>query len=128
MPSKKILRNAFSTITASNKLPVLCGGTGMYIHSLLQNHEYTAVPVNQALRQKLIDLTLADLQAILTTYPPALWQHADQSTHKRLIRAIEIAAYLNDTSAWMLNPGLVFEPLVIGLTSSSGIQKSKELG
>ena len=43
----------FGDVTARGRVPVLCGGTGMYIHSLLQSQKYTAVPVNESLREKL---------------------------------------------------------------------------
>ncbi|MEJ5961741.1 tRNA (adenosine(37)-N6)-dimethylallyltransferase MiaA [Pedobacter immunditicola] len=106
----------FESITARHKLPVLCGGTGMYIHSLLQNHEYTAIPVNETLREKLMPFELSGLQTILKEYPPHLWHHADQSTHKRLIRAIEIAEYLKHNKLETL-PKINFKPLIIGLKS-----------
>ncbi|MCY1514314.1 tRNA dimethylallyltransferase [compost metagenome] len=40
----------FTNLSRQQKLPILCGGTGMYIHSILQNHEFTAIPVNENLR------------------------------------------------------------------------------
>src|SRR6476661_2635846 len=45
---------AFDEINLKGKLPILCGGTGMYIHSLLQNSEFTVVPINILLRENLI--------------------------------------------------------------------------
>lgn len=114
---KEDFYQVFESLTAQHKLPVLCGGTGMYIHSLLQNHEYTAIPVNQALRQKLMSYEISGLQAILRAYPPSFWQHADQSTHKRLIRAIEIAEYLQHNRLES-SPKVNFEPLIIGLYSA----------
>ena len=113
---KEDFYQVFESITTQHKLPVLCGGTGMYIHSLLQHHEYTAIPVNETLRQKLMPYELSGLQAVLKAYPPSLWLHADQSTRKRLIRAIEIAEYLKHNRLDTL-PRIHFEPLIIGLTS-----------
>lgn len=113
---KEDFYEVFESLTVRHKLPVLCGGTGMYIHTLLQNYEYTAIPVSETLRQKLMPYELSALQAILKAYPPSLWLHADQSTHKRLIRAIEIAEYLKHNSLNPL-PRIDFEPLIIGLTS-----------
>jgi tRNA dimethylallyltransferase len=121
---KEDFYEVFESLTAQHKLPVLCGGTGMYIHSLLQNHEFTAIPVNQSLREKLITLDLSELQHILTAYPPSLWQHADQSTHKRLIRAIEIADYLKCQDLATI-PRVDFEPLVIGLYSAVESRRNK---
>jgi len=87
--------NAFQDITRRNKTPVLCGGTGMYIHSILQNQPYTAVPVNEELRLKLTELTKEDLIIELRNYPQKHTKNVDLSSKKRLIRAIEIADYLS---------------------------------
>jgi len=108
---------AFADITSRAKLPILCGGTGMYIHSLLQNHAYTAIPVNNFLRETLELKSKEQLQEQLLTFPLSVRQHADFSTHKRLIRAIEIAEYLsNHTLVDQQRPAL--NPFIIGLTSA----------
>jgi len=86
---------AFKEITRRNKTPILCGGTGMYIHSILQNQPNTAVPVNEELRLKLIELTKDDLLTELGNYPKEYTKNVDSSSKKRLIRAIEIAEYLS---------------------------------
>ena len=108
---------AFDDISSRGKLPVLCGGTGMYIHSLLQNHTYTAIPVDPSLREMLLLKSKEELQAQLLNFPVSVRQHADFSTHKRLIRAIEIAEYLSHhTLVDQHRPAL--NSHVIGLTSS----------
>lgn len=86
---------AFQEITGRNKTPILCGGTGMYIHSILQNQPNTAVPVNEELRLKLIELTKDELLTELGNYPKEYNENVDSSSKKRLIRAIEIAEYLS---------------------------------
>jgi tRNA dimethylallyltransferase len=104
----------YEEIVARKHLPILCGGTGMYIHSLLQQQEYTAVPLNPELRAKLVRYNIEELRILLSGYPAELTHHADQSSHKRLIRAIEIAEYLNShTLVPEERPAL--NPLVIGL-------------
>lgn len=90
--------HAFQDITLRNKTPILCGGTGMYIHSILQNQPYTAVPVNEELRLKLIDLTREDLLVELNKYPKEYNKNVDLSSKKRLIRAVEIAEYLSHST------------------------------
>jgi len=91
---KEDFYTAFSGIANRNKLPILCGGTGMYIHSILQNHALTSIPVNDVLRAEIQDFTKEDLQNKLRSYPEKLRLQADYSSSKRLIRAIEIADYL----------------------------------
>ena len=115
---------AYIDITQRAKLPILCGGTGMYIHSLLQNHHYTAIPVNLPLRETLLLKTKIDLEEQLLTFPIAFREHADLSTSKRLIRAIEIADYLtHHTLIPRERPTL--EPHIIGLTSSVETRRNR---
>lgn len=69
----------FNALHLRRRLPIVCGGTGMYIHSILQEHEYTAVPVSEKLRSEIKDLGLAELKKILLEYPRSFWNHADQN-------------------------------------------------
>ncbi|MEE1944126.1 tRNA (adenosine(37)-N6)-dimethylallyltransferase MiaA [Pedobacter sp. KR3-3] len=115
---------ALTQIVQRGHLPVLCGGTGMYIHSLLQNHELTAVPVNETLRTELLSLSKAELQDRISQYPENLRAQADYSSAKRLIRAIEIAAYLqNNPLPQQTRPTL--RPLVIGLDSEVELRRKR---
>lgn len=118
--------NAFENICQIKKLPILCGGTGMYIHSILQNQQFTAIPINQALRNKLIALSKADLQQCLNTFPVELRANADFSSVKRLIRAIEIATYLQSNSLEQIERP-TFNPLVIGLQSDVETRRKRIL-
>ncbi|RNL52241.1 tRNA (adenosine(37)-N6)-dimethylallyltransferase MiaA [Pedobacter jejuensis] len=93
---KNYFYSSYQSIVEKKKLPILCGGTGMYIHSILQNQLYTAVPANLYFRAKLEALSKDELIEKLSKYPVKNTQHADQSSIKRLIRAIEIAEYLNE--------------------------------
>jgi len=114
---KEDFYKAYTDIVSRAKLPILCGGTGMYIHSILQNHKYTSVPVNSSLREVLLPKSKEQLEEQLLSYPLATREHADFSTIKRLIRGIEIAEYLtHNTLIAIERPSLV--PHVIGLTSS----------
>ncbi|WP_113638893.1 tRNA (adenosine(37)-N6)-dimethylallyltransferase MiaA [Nubsella zeaxanthinifaciens] len=105
---------AFEQINQRANFPILCGGTGMYIHSLLQNHELTAIPVNLHLREELMLLSKEELQDRIGQFPLALRSHVDYSSAKRLIRAIEVADYLSKNEVENV-PRPVLSPLVIGL-------------
>ncbi|RYG18586.1 MAG: tRNA (adenosine(37)-N6)-dimethylallyltransferase MiaA, partial [Chitinophagaceae bacterium] len=111
---KEDFYRAFTTITRKNKLPILCGGTGMYIHSLLQNHQLTAVPTNEKLRLSLSNLSKEQLIAKIKSYPADLIKYVDFSSAKRLIRAIEVADYLQHHTLEKVEQP-VLNPLVIGL-------------
>lgn len=73
-------------------LPVLCGGTGMYVEAILKGFNLTPVPENKALREQLSDKTLQELAEILSSYKN-LHNVTDLDTTKRAIRAIEIEEY-----------------------------------
>jgi tRNA dimethylallyltransferase len=114
----------FETLTEQQVLPILCGGTGMYIHSLFQDHQYTAIPVNQELRDILPAHDISALRQVLAKYPDKLTVQADLSSSKRIIRAIEIADYLSQhTFTPQLRP--VIKPLVIGLTSDVASRRER---
>ena len=71
---------------------MLCGGTGMYIESVLRGYRLLPVPENPGLRSRLADKTLDELAAILAGYK-VLHNTTDVDTPKRAIRAIEIEEY-----------------------------------
>ena len=83
---------AYGDITAKGKLPVLCGGTGMYIESVLKGYRLLPVPENPELRASLEGKSLEELTRILAGYKK-LHNSTDVDTAKRAIRAIEIEEY-----------------------------------
>ena len=83
---------AYQEITVKNKLPILCGGTGMYIESVLKGYRLLPVPENPELRASLEGKSLEELTGILEGYKK-LHNSTDVDTAKRAIRAIEIEEY-----------------------------------
>ena len=83
---------AYESIVAKGKLPVLCGGTGMYIESVLKGYRLLPVPENPELRASLEGKSLEELTRILEGYKK-LHNSTDVDTAKRAIRAIEIEEY-----------------------------------
>lgn len=83
---------AYEEITAKGKLPVLCGGTGMYVESVLKGYRLLPVPENPELRASLEGKSLEELTHILEGYKK-LHNSTDVDTAKRTIRAIEIEEY-----------------------------------
>lgn len=83
---------AYDDICSRGKLPILCGGTGLYIETVLRGYHMPMVPENKSLREALSNHTLSELEAILKTYK-TLHNKTDVDTPKRAIRAIEIAEY-----------------------------------
>lgn len=83
---------AYETIKQKGCLPVLCGGTGMYLESVLKGYRLMPVPENPELRTRLADKSLETLTGILQQYK-TLHNSTDVDTVKRAIRAIEIEEY-----------------------------------
>ena len=83
---------AYEEIVAKGKLPILCGGTGMYIESVLKGYRLLPVPENPELRASLEGKSLEELTRILEGYKK-LHNSTDVDTAKRAIRAIEIEEY-----------------------------------
>lgn len=83
---------AYEDMRSRGLLPVLCGGTGMYLESVLKGYRLLPVPENPELREKLAGKSLEELTAILASYKK-LHNTTDVDTAKRAIRAIEIEEY-----------------------------------
>lgn len=94
-------------------LPVVCGGSGMYLDSIISGYKLIKVPVNKKLRESLADKSLAELAEILSSYKK-LHNITDIDTTKRAIRAIEIEEYyLHESSDLDEFPEI--RPLVLGI-------------
>ncbi|MEG2947429.1 MAG: tRNA (adenosine(37)-N6)-dimethylallyltransferase MiaA [Bacteroidales bacterium] len=83
---------AYNDIRSRGKLPVLCGGTGMYVESVLRSYKLVSVPENPELRAQLAPKSLEELEVILRGYKK-LHNTTDIDTAKRAIREIEIQEY-----------------------------------
>ena len=86
---------AYDDILSRHHRPILCGGTGLYIESVLKGYKMEAVPENPELREQLKDCSLQELKKILEGYK-TLHNVTDLDTTKRAIRAIEIQAYYRE--------------------------------
>jgi len=102
---------AYNSIRERGKQAILCGGTGLYIESVLKGYKLVPVPTDQELRSRLELQTLPDLVKILSTYK-IMHNTTDVDTVKRAIRAIEIEEYYKDhpeiESAFPEIPHVVF--------------------
>ena len=83
---------AYNDIKERNAFPVLCGGSGLYVESVLKGYKLLPVPENPKLRESLEEKSLEELTAILLGYK-TLHNNTDTDTKKRAIRAIEIEEY-----------------------------------
>ncbi len=99
-------------IRQTGKQPILCGGTGLYIQSVLQGFDYSVVPVDIALRKELEAIGMESLSKKLLELPIPADFTPDTSTKKRLIRAIEICQWCQyhplPPSPYPLVPAILF--------------------
>ncbi|MRR24572.1 tRNA (adenosine(37)-N6)-dimethylallyltransferase MiaA, partial [bacterium] len=82
----------FEDLSGRGGFPVVCGGSGMYVDSIVSGYRLVQVPVNAQLREMLAGRTLEELTEILSRYK-SLHNSTDVDTVKRAVRAIEIADY-----------------------------------
>lgn len=83
----------FPQLAGKGVLPIIAGGTGLYLDALLRSYELIPVPENTELRASLASKSLSELQTLLLTLKPAVHNKTDLGQPARLIRAIEIALY-----------------------------------
>ena len=105
------------------KLPILCGGTGMYIEAVLKGYKLLDVPQNPELRESLRNKTLEELETILASYK-ILHNKTDVDTAQRAIRAIEIEEYYK-TQAPDVNEYNPINSLIIGIHIDRELRREK---
>ena len=111
-------------IQSTGDLPILVGGTGLYLDAITQPFDTINVKTNKNLRTKLNSKSVNQLQNILKKINPKKLQsmnHSDQLNPRRLVRAIEVAN--TNLRAWSRIRGspslkVEFDPLWIGLKTS----------
>ena len=113
---KQDFERVYEQIKSEGKLPILCGGTGLYIEAVLKDYKLVNVPENLKLRKSLEHKNLSELTEILQSYKQ-LHNTTDIDTAKRAIRAIEIVDYQSkyETTELITKP---INSLIIGLDIS----------
>lgn len=115
--------SAHNNILSRNKTPILCGGTGLYIESVLKGYNLPDVPANPKLRTELEGKSLEELADILQSYRP-LHNTTDTDSKKRAIRAIEIEKYkLEQENSTTLFPPI--KSIILGLDIDRELRRKK---
>jgi len=104
-------------------IPVVCGGSGMYVDSIVSGYRLTQVPVNEALRLTLAGRSLEELTSILSGYK-RLHNKTDIDTVKRAVRAIEIGEYYLSRPEDP-EPFPVIRPLVVAILFDRNIRRDR---
>lgn len=113
----------YQDIKAKGKLPILCGGTGMYIEAVLKGYKLLDVPQNTELRTALQNKTLTELEQILSGYK-TLHNKTDVDSAQRAIRAIEIEEYYK-TCAPGRNEYDPLHSLIVGIMIDRELRREK---
>jgi len=101
----------FEDLTARGVLPVVVGGTGLYLEAVLKGYRMVAVPENAGLRAELAGVPHEALVARLIAARGKLHNTTDLTERDRLIRAIEIVEYSKDHAP---APAPAMTPLILG--------------
>ena len=95
-------KHSYDNISRRGKFPILCGGTGLYVESVLNGLQLPEVPENKDLRYSLKDKSLKELTSILSSMK-TLHNVTDVDSCKRAIRAIEIQTYYQEHPEQSIN-------------------------
>ncbi len=111
---KQDAERSIEKILTKGKLPILVGGTGFYIQSIVDGIVIPEVPPNPELRNSLEKMSVAELQNILKKKDPERFAKIDAKNPARLVRAIEIAEALGKIPKLKNEPK--YDCIQIGLT------------
>ncbi|MBN2610440.1 MAG: tRNA (adenosine(37)-N6)-dimethylallyltransferase MiaA [Bacteroidales bacterium] len=111
---QKDFLEVFTRLKKRNKMPIVCGGTGLYIEAVTNAYKLMPVPPDEKLRKTLEEKTLDELTAMLAGYK-TLHNKTDIDTKKRAVRAIEIEEFYKKNPA-NPKPFPELKSLLIGLT------------
>ena len=113
---KKLAYQTIRNIQKRGKLPILCGGTGLYISSVIENWQFPKISAQNKLREELEKKSIQELLKIYTKLDPQGAEMIDSKNKRRLIRAIEVSS-LSNKSFWQQRKKTkpFFNALLIGL-------------
>lgn len=120
---QKDFHAAYNDIVSRGLTPVFCGGSGLYVESILKGYEMHEVPENPELRKSLEGKSLEELAEILKTYK-TLHNQTDTDTAKRAIREIEIRDYYR-THAEQLTGYPAVPSVVVGTEVDRDVRRER---
>ena len=118
---QKLGQKAIKIILKKNKIPIICGGTGLYIDSLIYNRQFPEVPPQPKLRKKLEKISTEKLFEKLVKIDPNRAKNIDKHNRRRLIRALEIVITTKKPIPQIIGSidrNAQFNTLIIGIKKS----------
>lgn len=119
---QKDFMRVYNNIISRGKQPLLCGGSGLYVESVLKNYKLMNVPINDKLRNSLEKKNENELAEILKSYTTP-HNTTDLMYRKRLIRAIEIADYQSKNDINKILPELDY--IIFGIKFDRDVLKKR---
>ena len=118
----------FPQLVEKGALPIIAGGTGLYLDAILRSYELIPVPEDPALRATLTTKTLPELQDMLIALKPDIHNKTDLEQPDRLVRAIEIARYRQEhpeSAAVHLHNVPSIKPKIYGISFERSILRER---
>ena len=113
----------FTSLRERGLVPILCGGTGLYIEAVLKGYKLLDVPPNPALRERLREKSLPELEILLASYK-VLHNKTDVDSVQRVIRAIEIEEFYR-TQAPDVREYAPLNSLLVGVAIDRELRREK---
>jgi tRNA dimethylallyltransferase len=115
----------YKVFNSLDKIPVVVGGTGMYLDAVIRGYDFVYVPENAELRKDFENKSLEELGQMLLKLKPDLHNKSDLLERERVIRALEIQLYMKSSECVLLRKKQlmrpVIKPYVIGTTVSRDV-------
>ncbi len=118
------LKISFEQILQKGKIPILCGGTGLYLDALRKDFSFTQIPEDQESRKELEVMSKEALLLRLNALPKATISHVDRSSKKRIIRGMEVAHHLLKNEVKLTSPQEVYHPMYLGIKTDTEVRRN----
>ena len=118
----------FPQLVEKGALPIIAGGTGLYLDAIIRSYELIPVPEDPALRETLATKTQPELQDMLMALKPDIHNKTDLEQPDRLVRAIEIARYRQEhpeSAAVHLHNVPPIKPKIYGISFERSILRER---
>ncbi len=110
---KRDFAKVYDDILLRKKIPVVAGGTGLYIEAVLRNYDFPGVSEDAELRSELMQKDKMWLLSELENKAPDIYKKTDLSSKKRIVRALEVAKYQNGEKKEDNTRFPLLEPLIL---------------
>jgi tRNA dimethylallyltransferase len=115
----------YAEINSRNHLPILCGGSGLYLETALRGNSFLGIESDASFYEKMKDIPMEEIEKEISELPNEIKSKLTVQTWHRKIRAIEIGRFLKANPNWkpVDNPG--FNEVIIGMDISREQRRDK---